>query len=436
MGQIQYIGARYVPIWYVNSVDQSANWEINVEYEPLTWVTTPNNHLYLSKKTVPDNIGTPAQNTEYWLDMGVFSGGQMADLEERVSTIEDVTIPAVIAQISTEIEAFSRELTQCKYRNVIAIGDSWGSGQSGETGWCGHLENIFNGDNIYTSASGGYAWTRSSLQFISLLRGVSVPDPDKIDLIIVAGGINEQSTSSTQADIEAAMKALVDYAETTYPNALVVGVGLNASIGWDAMDVNVRMAGACANGYKGKFVYVDYTKMIPPAWYKDDGVHLTPTYYKQMAGLINNIIVDKITTNATLDNNWRYTVYQASGVQSGSEGVKVGIRSVNGHKQVSIQGNVSDHIDFTTNYSLGAAITYINFNTVISGIHIITKLPLPFNALTLSTSSGSNFDGIWDGSWYTDDLGSTHVFHIDFARNSPSTVNRIYLKRKVFDVDF
>ena len=71
---LQYIGARYVPVWYHNSQDDSANWEVNVEYEPLTWVTTPNNHLYLSKKTVPDNIGTPAQNTAYWLDMGLITG--------------------------------------------------------------------------------------------------------------------------------------------------------------------------------------------------------------------------------------------------------------------------------------------------------------------------------------------------------------------------
>ena len=83
---LQYIGARYVPMWYQNSIDQTSNWEINVEYEPLTFVTSQNNHLYLSKKQVPDNIGTPAQNTEYWLDMGVF-GGSYEDVEEQIQEI-------------------------------------------------------------------------------------------------------------------------------------------------------------------------------------------------------------------------------------------------------------------------------------------------------------------------------------------------------------
>lgn len=87
--QLQYIGARYVPIFYHNTVDDTANWQINVEYEPLTFVTTVNNHLYLSKKTVPDNIGTPAQNTEYWLDMGIFTNAQIAEITERVEDLEN-----------------------------------------------------------------------------------------------------------------------------------------------------------------------------------------------------------------------------------------------------------------------------------------------------------------------------------------------------------
>lgn len=102
--QLQYIGARYVPKWYVNSVDQTADWQINVEYEPLTWVTTQNNHLYLSKKQVPDNIGNPADNTEYWLDMGVFSGN-WSQLQQEIEDMQDGTIPGSlqyqIDQLST-----------------------------------------------------------------------------------------------------------------------------------------------------------------------------------------------------------------------------------------------------------------------------------------------------------------------------------------------
>ena len=108
--QLQYIGARYIPIFYQNSVDQTANWEINVEYEPLTFVTTQNNHLYLSKKTVPDNIGTPAQNTEYWLDMGIFTDAQIAEVVERVDALEEeygTLTETTIPEISQAIEALT-----------------------------------------------------------------------------------------------------------------------------------------------------------------------------------------------------------------------------------------------------------------------------------------------------------------------------------------
>ena len=46
----QYIGARYVPTYYQNSLDPtSSEWEPNVNYDPLTIVSLPNLHSYQSK---------------------------------------------------------------------------------------------------------------------------------------------------------------------------------------------------------------------------------------------------------------------------------------------------------------------------------------------------------------------------------------------------
>ena len=74
MATRQYIGARYVPKFYVNSVDGSAAWQSNVVYEPLMYVTLTNGHMYISKKQVPATVGTPAENPQYWLDVGSYNG--------------------------------------------------------------------------------------------------------------------------------------------------------------------------------------------------------------------------------------------------------------------------------------------------------------------------------------------------------------------------
>ena len=50
----QYIGARYVPIFYTAS-DNSNDWEAGVQYEPLTIVTYLN-QSYTSKKQVQASV--------------------------------------------------------------------------------------------------------------------------------------------------------------------------------------------------------------------------------------------------------------------------------------------------------------------------------------------------------------------------------------------
>ena len=83
----QYIGARYVPYYYENSLNPaSTEWEPNVHYEALTVVTLPNNHSYISKKDVPDTVGTPAANADYWLDTGS-DNAYIQALSDRVDAL-------------------------------------------------------------------------------------------------------------------------------------------------------------------------------------------------------------------------------------------------------------------------------------------------------------------------------------------------------------
>lgn len=78
----QYIGARYVPLFYVNS-DGTTEWREGVEYEALTIVTW-NNNSYTSRKPVPVNVGSPSDNPEYWVQTGNYNA-QIGIINNKVN---------------------------------------------------------------------------------------------------------------------------------------------------------------------------------------------------------------------------------------------------------------------------------------------------------------------------------------------------------------
>ena len=116
MATREYIGARYVPKFYQNSVDGSTQWQPNVVYEPLMWVTLQNSHMYISKKQVPATVGTPAENIDYWLDIGSYNG-IIENLQNQIDDITDVTIPAIEADIDA--------LEEHNERYFMCVGDSY-----------------------------------------------------------------------------------------------------------------------------------------------------------------------------------------------------------------------------------------------------------------------------------------------------------------------
>lgn len=99
--QMQYIGARYVTKVYENTISpNSAEWQSNVTYEPLTMVTY-NNSSYLSKKEVPATVGNPAENSEYWVVTGNYNG-QIANLDRRVDNVEESISAESIARANAD----------------------------------------------------------------------------------------------------------------------------------------------------------------------------------------------------------------------------------------------------------------------------------------------------------------------------------------------
>ena len=115
--QIQYIGARYVIKIYENkSNPNTAEWDSNTFYEPLTMVTHEYNS-YLSKKAVPATVGNPAANPEYWAQTGYYSG-QIMELQSHVSAIESA-LNTEISVRESSIRNLSTELND-EIRDVIS----------------------------------------------------------------------------------------------------------------------------------------------------------------------------------------------------------------------------------------------------------------------------------------------------------------------------
>lgn len=87
MANLQYIGARYVPKFYINPDDNSNDWKSGVDYEALT-IVTYNNDSYTSKKIVPDTVGNPHDNPEYWACTTKYTAA-LQSVQTTVQNIED-----------------------------------------------------------------------------------------------------------------------------------------------------------------------------------------------------------------------------------------------------------------------------------------------------------------------------------------------------------
>lgn len=278
----QYIGARYVPLYYQNSLDpDSTEWEPNVVYEPLTVVTLPNNHSYISKKTVPDTIGSPALNQAYWLDTGS-DNAYIHDLQDQVDQIKDMIAPtfdeitnynagdAVIydgalyifdvnhsagawnaseatqidildyldgkitiiqgdlATMDSKIDAQNIELVKIGAGDAVFIGDSYCTISTGYTKAIPeYLKDMMGFDHIYNYAIGGSGYVNGhgtnedfQGQLDAALGNLTADEKAAISYVFILGGQNDSSHSV--ADIVAASNTLLNDAIAGFPNAKIV----------------------------------------------------------------------------------------------------------------------------------------------------------------------------------------------------------------------
>ena len=146
MATRQYIGARYVPKFYVNSVDGSTLWEGNVVYEPLIFVTLQNAHMYLSKKQVPATVGSPANNVDYWLDVGSYNG--------FIEALQDQIDAHTLA-----ITGLETKTANMKIYNVLDYGATGDDATDDTTAINSAVADIPNGGGILYFPAGRYKIT-------------------------------------------------------------------------------------------------------------------------------------------------------------------------------------------------------------------------------------------------------------------------------------
>ena len=136
MASTQYIGARYVPIFYTDPDTGSNAWRSGIAYDPLT-IVTDLNQSYTSKIPVPATVGRPSENPAYW----VITGAYNAQVDQYRSEVD-----ALSAEVDNKIEDLETEVDN-KIEDL-------------ETEVDDKLENI----NVYTNKKFSTQW-RTSLSY-------------------------------------------------------------------------------------------------------------------------------------------------------------------------------------------------------------------------------------------------------------------------------
>ena len=150
MATTQYIGARYVPLFFTNPDDNSNNWKSGVAYDPLT-VVTDLNQSYTSKIPVPASVGRPSENPTYWIMTGAYNA-QVEQYRQEVQQIrEDVN--DIETNVETRLQAFQTEIDTDFNDFTQSIRG---------------MNYSFNGSKIVSHAGGGNLLPNNTIQGVNL----------------------------------------------------------------------------------------------------------------------------------------------------------------------------------------------------------------------------------------------------------------------------
>ena len=247
-------------------------------------------------------------NLDWIIDICRKAESQLSAIGNSVSEVlegwkEDGTLQQMVndniavnlSEINNKITALSNSLASKmnKIKNVACIGDSYLEGYTPDgavTGWGDRLSSL-SGWTVHKYYKGGAGFTNTvdNINFTSLLNSAKngVPDANKIDLVIVAGGYNEES-----GIVRNNVKNWVDTARNYFPNA-IIAVGYIAVHGTRSVySVNAAVAaytqeisGCMSLGDLSGALITDLTLNV-----SSDGIHPTGTGQSMIASAIYNAV--------------------------------------------------------------------------------------------------------------------------------------------------
>ena len=236
MSTRQYIGARYVPMFFENSATGDSTWAANTSYEPLT-VVTWNGNSYTSKKNVPASVGNPSANSEYWASTGLYNAQVEVIREELEETKDDLNsletqVTSDITTINSNITTLDNKIDTIADGDVLFIGDSYIS--SYNQNWATYLAPYLGktiGTNAFISARSGcgFSYTVDGVNFATLVNSAAVDDVNNIKTIIFGGGANDIYNDAIEGIVTGIHNAVVN-ARTRFPNAKIYVTNNNAWI--------------------------------------------------------------------------------------------------------------------------------------------------------------------------------------------------------------
>lgn len=254
-------------------------------------------------------------NLDWIIDICRKAESQLSAISENVSDIlekwkNDGTLQQMVndnlavnlSDINSKITALTNNITSLsnsldskvkKIKNVVCIGDSYLEGYTPDgtiTGWGDRLASL-SGWTVHKYYKGGAGFTNTvdNINFTSLLNSAKngVPDANKIDLVIVAGGYNEGS-----GIVHNNVKNWVDTARNYFPNA-IIAVGYIAVHGTRSVySVNAAVAaytqeinGCIPLGDLSGALINDLTLNV-----SSDGIHPNGTGQGMIANAIYNAV--------------------------------------------------------------------------------------------------------------------------------------------------
>lgn len=293
----QYIGARYVPRF-------TGLYDATQIYEALDVVDNGAGTSYIAKKTVP--AGTPLTNTDYWFIYGASSGAiinlqnQIGDLTALDTTDKDSLVDAV----NENVAAIADNKKLITKRRIVFVGDSYAQGYSpdGDTNpWpvivADHFGLTAADYTIAAFGATGFAASPGGVNFITLLQGSSIADPETVTDVVVAGGFNDHNQNNN--DILYGIRDFVGVSKTKYPNARIHIGFVARSRGTDRQALAIKRCIYIAGAAKYGCHYMnnaEYSLCDYYAHFSSDGFHPNQTGQNAIADAVGICI-----TNGSVD---------------------------------------------------------------------------------------------------------------------------------------